>query len=57
MMNDVDEEVGEENVIQIVTGNATNYKVVGDLLQKRQKLYWTLLEILHRLEMRTFHCI
>ena len=56
-MNDVDEEVGEENVIQIVTGNATNYKVVGDLLQKRQKLYWTLLEILHRLEMRTFHCI
>jgi len=40
-MNDV-EEVGVENVIQIVIDNATNYKTGGDMLmQKRQKLYWT----------------
>jgi len=43
MMDDVVEEVGEENIIQIVTDNATNYKTVGELLiQKKKKLYWTL---------------
>ncbi|XP_068503640.1 uncharacterized protein [Phaseolus vulgaris] len=42
MMDDVVEEVGEDNVMQIVTDNAANYKAVGDLLmQKRNKLYWT----------------
>jgi len=42
MMDDVVEEVREENVIQVVTNNAANYKVVGELLiQKRKKLYWT----------------
>ena len=41
-MDDVVEEVGEDNVIQIVTDNAANYKAVVDLLmQKRKKLYWT----------------
>jgi len=30
----------DDNVIQVVTDNATNYKVAGELLmQKRQKLY------------------
>ncbi|XP_057418316.1 uncharacterized protein LOC130712501 [Lotus japonicus] len=42
MVNDVVEEVGEENVIQIVTGNVANYKAAGDLLlQKRKRVYWT----------------
>ena len=42
MMDDVVEEIGEDNVIQIETDNAANYKATGDLLmQKRQKLYWT----------------
>jgi len=42
MMDDVVEEVGEENVIQVVIDNAANYKATGELLmQKRKKLYWT----------------
>ena len=40
MTDDVVEEVGEDNVMQIVTDNAANYKAAGDLLmQKRKKLY------------------
>jgi len=36
------EEVGEESVIEIITDNAINYKVIRDLLmQKRKKLNWT----------------
>ena len=32
--------VGEENVVQVVTNNATNFKATRDLLmQKREKLY------------------
>jgi len=39
-MNNV-EEVGEENVIQVVN-NAANLKAAGELLmQKRKKKYWT----------------
>ena len=35
--------VGEENVVQVVTNNATNFKATRDLLmQKREKLYQTL---------------
>jgi len=35
--------VGEENVIQVVIDNATNYKIVGRLLMaKRKRLFWTL---------------
>ena len=42
MIDDVVEEVGEENVIQVVTDNATNYKAAGEMLmEKRKKLYWT----------------
>lgn len=42
MMDDIVEEVGEENVVQIVTDNAANYKAAGDLLmQKRKQMYWT----------------
>jgi hypothetical protein len=36
------EEVGEENVVQIVTDNASAYKLAGQMLeQKRKHLYWT----------------
>jgi len=43
MLDDVVEFVGEENVVQVVTDNAANFKAAGDLLmQKRERLYWTL---------------
>ncbi|XP_042485608.1 uncharacterized protein LOC122065818 [Macadamia integrifolia] len=36
------EEIGEDNVVQVVTDNAANYVAVGRMLmQKRSKLYWT----------------
>ncbi|XP_016189421.1 uncharacterized protein LOC107630719 [Arachis ipaensis] len=42
MIDDVVEEVGEENVIQVVTDNAANYKATGEMLmKKRKKLFWT----------------
>ncbi|CAJ2656669.1 unnamed protein product [Trifolium pratense] len=42
MIDEVVEQVGEENVVQIVTDNAANYKVAGAMLMyKRKKLYWT----------------
>jgi hypothetical protein len=42
MIDDVVEEIGEENVVQVVTDNAANYKAAGELLmQKRTKLFWT----------------
>ncbi|XP_050292606.1 uncharacterized protein LOC126733355 [Quercus robur] len=34
--------VGEENVVQLVTDNAANYKLAGEMLiQKRKCLFWT----------------
>jgi hypothetical protein len=42
LIDQVVEEVGEENVVQIVTDNAANYKAAGAMLMdKRKKLYWT----------------
>ena len=42
MLDDVVEEVGEENVVQVVTDNAANYKSAGKMLmEKRKNLYWT----------------
>ncbi|XP_058741039.1 uncharacterized protein LOC131613382 [Vicia villosa] len=42
MIDDIIEEVGEENVVQVVTNNAANYKAAWELLmEKRTKLYWT----------------
>jgi len=42
MLDVVVEFVSEENVVQIVTDNAANFKAVGGLLiQKRVHLYWT----------------
>ncbi|XP_010277640.1 PREDICTED: uncharacterized protein LOC104612032 [Nelumbo nucifera] len=42
LMNAVVDEVGAENVVQIVTDNGSAYKVAGKMLkQKRKHLYWT----------------
>ena len=42
MIDNILEEVGEENVIQVVTDSAANYKAVGHLLMtKRKRLFWT----------------
>ncbi|XP_031392253.1 uncharacterized protein LOC116204300 [Punica granatum] len=42
MIDDIVEQVGEENVVQIVTDNAANYKAAGEMLmEKRKKLFWT----------------
>nr|XP_018686228.1 PREDICTED: uncharacterized protein LOC103993628 [Musa acuminata subsp. malaccensis] len=36
------EEIGEQNVIQVITDNGSNYVLAGELLQaKREHLYWT----------------
>ena len=41
-MDSIVEEVGKENVIQVVIDNSANYKVVGHLLMtKRKRLFWT----------------
>ncbi|KAI5440037.1 hypothetical protein KIW84_025408 [Lathyrus oleraceus] len=40
MIDAVVEEVGEDNGVQVVTNNATNYKVAGEMLmRKKNKLY------------------
>jgi len=55
MVDDIVEKVGEENVIQVVIDNATNYKEARELLmQKRKKLYWTLVSPLVRKLQPTF---
>lgn len=42
MIDDVVEEVGEDNVVQVVMDNATNYKAACEMLMKtRKKIYWT----------------
>lgn len=41
-LDDVVSEVGEENVVQIITDNATNYKNAGTRpMEKRERLWWT----------------
>jgi len=41
MMDNIVEEVGEDNVIQVVTNNATNYKAAAQILMtKRKRLFW-----------------
>ncbi|XP_058766470.1 uncharacterized protein LOC131640081 [Vicia villosa] len=42
MMDDIVEEVGEENVVQIVTDQTLYYKLAAEILMmKRTRLYWT----------------
>lgn len=39
---EVVDEIGEENVVQIITDNASNYVKAGKtLMAERKKLYWT----------------
>ena len=37
LMNKVEEEVGEENVIQVITDNETSFKAADMLLMKKRK--------------------
>jgi len=47
MMDDIIEVVGEENIVQILTDNATNYKLVWQMLmEKRNKLYVRLIALI-----------
>ncbi|KAI3975136.1 hypothetical protein MKX01_038464 [Papaver californicum] len=41
MFNEVIGEVGAENVVQVVTDNAPNYKCAGKLLMEQTKIFWT----------------
>ncbi|KAH6767242.1 hAT dimerization domain-containing protein / transposase-like protein [Perilla frutescens var. hirtella] len=42
MFNDIIEEVGESNIVQVVTDNASNYVKAGKILMaERKHLYWT----------------
>ena len=42
MLDVVVERIGEENMVQVITDNAANYKAAGHLLkEKRKYLYWT----------------
>ena len=41
MIDGIVEEVGEENVVQVVTRNESNYKAAGKMLvEKRRRLFW-----------------
>lgn len=39
MMENIVVEVGEDNVVQVVTNNATNYKVAGQMLMAKKEAY------------------
>ena len=42
MLDSIVEQVGEENVVQVVTDNAANYKAAGEMLmEKRKTIFWT----------------
>ena len=41
-LDDVVEEIGEENVVQVITDNDSNYVNAGmGLMEKRRRLWWT----------------
>ncbi|XP_028065080.1 uncharacterized protein LOC114268155 [Camellia sinensis] len=41
-LDSVVDEIGEDNVVQVITDNASNYVNAGSrLMEKRKKLYWT----------------
>ncbi|XP_042441219.1 uncharacterized protein LOC122026547 [Zingiber officinale] len=42
MLDEIIDEVGGENVVQVITDNAANYKAASEMLiEKRKNLYWT----------------
>ncbi|XP_050160310.1 uncharacterized protein LOC126633799 [Malus sylvestris] len=41
-LDDVIQEVGEENVVQVISDNASNYKNAGSkLMERKEKVWWT----------------
>ncbi|KAB2610217.1 hypothetical protein D8674_018249 [Pyrus ussuriensis x Pyrus communis] len=41
-LDDVIQEIGEENVVQVISDNASNYKNAGaKLMEKKEKVWWT----------------
>ncbi|XP_068336462.1 uncharacterized protein [Pyrus communis] len=41
-LDDVIQEIGEENVVQVIFDNASNYKNVGaKLMERKEKVWWT----------------
>ena len=41
MLNAIIDRIGEENMMQVISDNATNYKEAGKLLMgKRKRLFW-----------------
>ncbi|KAF7822105.1 uncharacterized protein G2W53_027560 [Senna tora] len=45
MLDEIFEQVGEENVVQVITDNAANYKATGELLMaKRKRLFGPLVQ-------------
>jgi hypothetical protein len=41
MLDVIVERIGEESVVQVITNNAANYNVTGQLLMgKRKRLFW-----------------
>jgi endonuclease IV len=46
-LDEIVERAGEENVIQVVTDNASNYKAPGDLLMEKRKALDTFCCTLH----------
>ncbi|CAN6449003.1 unnamed protein product [Victoria cruziana] len=42
LLNDVVDEVGEKNVVQVITENTANFAVAGEMLMgRRRNLFWT----------------
>lgn len=42
MINEVIEDVGEENIVQFITDNGSNFKAAGKILEEQHpKLFWT----------------
>ncbi|KAL2328047.1 hypothetical protein Fmac_021474 [Flemingia macrophylla] len=42
LLDSIVDEIGEENVVQVITDNGSNYVLAGRLLEeKRKKIYWT----------------
>ncbi|XP_071933614.1 uncharacterized protein [Coffea arabica] len=42
LLDGIVEKIGEDNVVQVITDNASNYKAAGKILmEKRKRLFWT----------------
>ena len=41
LIDKVVDEIGEENIVQVVTDNEASFKATGHLLEKRKHLFWS----------------